>query len=117
MWAAGKERMSFYLINLSFFASVSYAMGYANFLIGQFLSNKQFFQSFAGKYMKKTFPLLRKYGLFLIIIAAMTPVPWSASSLIVGSAGYPSKKFLIYGLSRLFRFALYGFFVYQAAKI
>lgn len=117
MWAAHKGGLGFYLLNLSLFAIVSYAMGYANFLIGQFLANRNFFKTFSGRYMKKTLPLLKKYGPFLIIIAALTPVPWSASSLLVGSAGYLSKKYLLFGLTRIARFAVYGFFVLQAAKI
>jgi membrane protein YqaA with SNARE-associated domain len=92
-------------------------MGYANFLIGQFLAGRTFFRIFSDRYLGKTLPLLRKYGMFLIIIAALTPVPWSASGLLVGSAGYPSGKFLLFSLSRIVRFAVYGFFVLQAAKI
>lgn len=114
MWAADKGFAWFYFINLAFFAVVSYSMGYVNFLIGQFLKDKSFFLSFSKRYLKNTLPLVRKYGLFLIIIAALTPVPWSASSLIVGSAGYPSKKYLLYALSRIVRFAVYGFFIFHA---
>jgi membrane protein YqaA with SNARE-associated domain len=96
---------------------VSYLLAYINFLIGQFLYNRVTFRYIRMKFLKKTWPLLKKYGIFLIIVAAMTPVPWSATSLLVGSAGYPSGKFLFYGISRLIRYAVYGFVVFQSHQI
>jgi len=114
MWASGKGSAGFYFANLAFFAAVSYGMGYLNFLIGQFLKKKVFFRYIRIRYLKKTWPLFNKYGLFLIIIAALTPVPWSATSLIVGSAGFPAKRFLLYALSRLLRYGVYGYFLFYA---
>ena len=92
-------------------------MAYLNFLIGQFFYRRVTFRYFRAKYLKDTWPLLKKYGIFLIIVAALTPVPWSATSLLVGSAGYPSKKFLKYALVRILRFAVYGFIVFQTHQI
>ncbi len=39
--------------------------------------------------------------------------PWSGTCLLVGSAGYPSDRFLKLALFRILRFAMYGFIVYQ----
>lgn len=117
IWAINKGSIAHYFLNLGFFAIVSYAMGYLTFLIGQFLYKRVTFRYFRIKFLKETWPQLRKYGLFLIIVAALTPVPWSAVSLLVGSAGYPSKKYLKYALFRLLRFAIYGYIIYQTHVI
>ncbi len=117
IWAINKDTIAHYFINLAFFAAVSYAMGYINFLIGGLLYKRTSFRLFRKKFLKQTLPLLKKYGLFLIIVAALTPVPWSAVCLLVGSAGYPSKRFLKYALFRLLRFAVYGYFIYQTHVI
>lgn len=113
IWALHKGGVGNYILNVGFFALVSYAMGYLNFLIGQFLHKRVIFRYVRIKFLKDTWPMLKKYGIFLIIVAALTPVPWSAVSLLVGSSDYPSRKFLFYACSRLIRFAIYGFLVYQ----
>lgn len=117
IWAINKAGIGHYFIHLGFFAIVSYAMGYLTFLIGQFLYKRVSFRYFRMKFLKESWPLLRKYGLFLIIVAALTPVPWSAVSLLVGSAGYPSKGYLKYALFRLLRFAVYGYIIFQTHQI
>jgi hypothetical protein len=117
LWAINKGSLLHYLFNVLFFAGVSYAFGYLTFLIGQLISRLVYFRYIRIRYFKKSWILLKKYGLFLIIIAAMTPVPWSATCLLVGSAGYPSSKFLLYALSRIFRFGLYGYIVFQTHQI
>ena len=113
IWAINKADVPHYFLNLGFFAVVSYAMGYITFLIGRILYKRITFRYIRMKFLKESWPLLRKYGLFLIIIAALTPVPWSAVCLLVGSAGYPSKKYLKYAMFRLVRFAVYGYIIYQ----
>ncbi len=117
IWAYNKGGVGLYFLNVGFFAIVSYAMGYLTFLIGQFLYKRISFRYFRKKFLTRLAPLLKKYGLFLIIIAALTPVPWSAVCLLVGSAGYPSGKFLKYALFRLLRFAVYGYIIFQTQQI
>lgn len=117
IWAYNKAGVGHYFMNVAFFAVVSYAMGYITFLIGQFLYKKVAFRFVRRRFFKEQWPLLRKYGLFLIIVAALTPVPWSGTSLLVGSAGYPSKKYLLFALFRIVRFAVYGYLVYQTHQI
>jgi membrane protein YqaA with SNARE-associated domain len=113
IWAFNKGGVIQYVFHVAFFGSVSYLLGYINFLIGQFLYKHVIFRYFRKRYFQESWSQLRKYGLFLIIVAALTPVPWAAVCLLVGSANYPTKQFLIYALTRLLRFAIYGFVVYQ----
>ncbi len=113
IWAINKADSLHYLLNLCFFAVVSYAMGYINFLIGQFFYKNEKFKQMERKLLKGTVDMVKKYGLFLIIVAALTPLPWSAVSLLVGSSGYPSKRYLKYALFRLLRYAVYGYIIFQ----
>ena len=117
IWAVNKADTLHYFYNLIFFAVVSYIMGYVTFLIGQFFYKRDFFKRFKKTLLKEQWPLLKKYGIFLIIVAALTPVPWAAVSLLVGSAGYPSKRYLKYALFRLLRFAVYGYIIFQTHQI
>ncbi len=113
IWAINKDTVAHYFLNLAFFAVVSYAMGYLNFLIGKFFYKHKTFTHYKKKLLKESWPLVKKYGLFLIVVAALTPVPWSAVSLLVGSAGYPAKKYLQYALFRFLRYAIYGYIIFQ----
>jgi len=117
IWAFNKAGTAHYILNIGFFAAVSYAMGYITFLIGQFFYKKATFRFIRRKFLNQQWPLIHKYGLFLIIVAALTPLPWSAVSLLVGSAGYPSKRYLKYALFRLVRFAVYGYIIFQTHQI
>jgi membrane protein YqaA with SNARE-associated domain len=117
IWAYNKAGIVSYILNVGFFAGVSYVMGYLTFLIGQFLYKRVSFRYVRKKFLTRQAPLLKKYGLFLIIIAALTPIPWSAVCLLIGSAGYPTQKFLKYALFRLLRFAVYGFIIFQTHQI
>lgn len=117
IWAINKADTLHYFMNLSFFAVVSYTMGYLTFLIGQFFYKRASFRYFRKTMLKESWPLLKKYGLFLIIVAALTPIPWAAVSLLVGSAGYPSKRYLKYALFRFLRFAIYGYIIFQTHQI
>jgi len=113
IWAYNKGDIPHYILNVAFFAAVSYSLGYLNFLIGQFLYKRVIFRYFRKIFFRETWPQLSKYGLFLIIVAALTPVPWAAVCLLVGSAGYPAKRFLLYALFRILRFIVYGYIVFQ----
>ena len=117
IWAVNKADTLHYILNVGFFAAVSYIMGYIAFLIGQFFYKREFFKRFKKTMLKEQWPLLKRYGLFLIIVAALTPIPWSAVSLLVGSASYPSKRYLKYALFRLLRFVVYGYIIFQTHQI
>ena len=113
LWAANKADTLHYIMNVGFFAGVSYAMGYVTFLIGQFLHKKVTFRYIRIRFFKGLWPKLRKYGMFLIVVAAMTPLPWSAVCMLIGASDYPSERFLRYALFRLLRFAIYGFIIFH----
>lgn len=113
IWAFNKGDIPHYILNVGFFAIISYGLGYLNFLLGQFLYKRVIFRYFRKRFFQESWVQLRKYGLFLILVAAITPIPWAAVCLLVGSAGYPGRRFLIYALARILRFLVYGFIVYQ----
>lgn len=114
IWAFNKADIPHYILNVGFFAAVSYSLGYVNFLIGRFLYKRVTFRYFRKRFFRESWIQLRKYGLFLILVAAVTPLPWAAVSLLVGSAGYPNRRFLFYALARILRFIVYGYVVYQS---
>jgi hypothetical protein len=117
IWAINKANVAHYFLNLAFFAFASYGLGYVTFLIGRYLHKRVSFRYIRIKFLKRSWPQLKKYGIFLIIVAALTPLPWSAICLLVGSAGYPGGRFLRYALFRVLRFAVYGYIIFQTHQM
>ena len=114
IWALHKSDTLHYILNVGFFAIVSYAAGYAMFLIGRYLNIWLYFRFIKKKFFSRLMPQVRKYGIFLIVVAALTPLPYSAISLVVGSSGYSTRKYLLAACTRLFRYAVYGYIIYQS---
>ncbi len=114
LWAYYKGDLSQYIFNVAFFAGVSYAAGYLAFLVGRYLRRVVLFRYLGRKFFSKYWPLFRKYGSFLIIAAALTPLPWSAISMLVGTTEYPMKRFIYFAFFRILRFAIYGYIIYQS---
>src|SRR5690554_4781935 len=79
IWAVKKADVSHYILNLAFFGITSYLLGYVTFLIGRFLHKRVTFRFIRIRFLKTLWPQLKKYGIFLIVVAALTPLPWSAT--------------------------------------
>lgn len=117
LWALHKAGTGHYFMNVAFFATVSYAAGYAMFLIGKLLSRRLYFRFLQRKFFSNLFPKVRKFGVFLIVVAAATPLPYSAISLIVGSSGYSTRNYLLAALTRILRFGVYGYIIFQSHNL
>lgn len=113
LWAFHKGDTLHYFLNLIFFAGVSYGAGYLAFLIGRYLRRVLIFRYMSRRFFKHYWPLFRKYGSVLIIAAALTPLPWAAISMLIGTTEYPMKRFIAFAFFRIFRFALYGYIIFQ----
>ncbi len=113
LWAYHKGEVIQYVLNLTFFAGISYGAGYLAFFIGRFLRKTVIFRYMSRKFFMKYWPMFRKYGSVLIIAAALTPLPWALISMLVGSTEYPLKRFTLFALFRILRFAFYGYIIFQ----
>ena len=108
LWALEKGNPEVYAGYIVFFAVISYFAGFLAFLFGREFHKAKWFRAYRRYRLKKMTKLFGKYGGFLIVVAALTPVPFSGSCMLAGSAGYPVKKFLLYALFRFVRFFAYG---------
>ena len=114
IWAYYKSDALHYTFNIMFFAGVSYGAGYLAFLVGRYLRRVVMFRFLGRKFFARYWPLFRKYGSFLIIAAALTPLPWSAISMLIGTTEYPMKRYLNFALFRIVRFIIYGLIIFQS---
>lgn len=117
IWALRTGNLTDYSLLILLLAVLSYAAGFAGYLFGNYLNSTVMFRFLRKRYLGKYQVLLQKYGAFLILVAALTPVPYSAVSMMVGSSNFPAKSYLTWALSRFAMFAVYGVIVWEAGMV
>ncbi|MBE0641237.1 MAG: VTT domain-containing protein [Bacteroidales bacterium] len=115
VWAAGSEDLAPYPVLMLMLASISYFSGISGYLIGHRLHPTRFYRWLDRRILGKYLPVLKRYGSFLIIVAALTPIPFSAICMLVGAIEYPFRKFLAYASFRILRFTLYAWVMQQVS--
>jgi membrane protein YqaA with SNARE-associated domain len=113
MWGLRSDKWTDYISVVVLLAVISYLAGFIGFLIGKYLENTQFFKLFKRKVFGKYEKYLFHFGSFLIIVAALTPLPFAGVSMLVGSAEFPPRKYLFFALSRFLRFFVYAYIIWE----
>ncbi len=109
-----KGILSEYILNLTYLTLISYAAGVIGYYIGHFFSKTPIYIQMHERYLKQYDQKLRTYGLYLVLVGAITPIPFSATCMLAGSVNTPIDKFLLICISRIIRFAGYGWAVWAA---
>jgi membrane protein DedA with SNARE-associated domain len=114
IWALHWQNPWIYLEVIILLAVISYGAGFIGFLFGHFLGKSFLYKSAKQNFFSRYQKSLHRYGFFLLIVAAVTPIPFSGICMLVGASHYPLRKFLLYTLFRLLRFGVYGFIIWQS---
>lgn len=109
-----KGILSEYVINLTYLTLISYAAGVLGYYIGHFFSKTNVYRRISDRYLKQYDSQLKKFGLYIVLVGAITPVPFSATCMLAGSVNLPIRSFLLICISRIIRFAAYGWAVWAA---
>jgi len=117
IWAARTGELTSYVWSIVFLAVTSYFAGMLGFFIGYRFGLTKFYRLIRMRFLGKYERLLNRFGPFLIIVAALTPVPYSAISMLVGAVKYPFLRYLIYASFRFVRFAAYSYVIWEANKL
>lgn len=105
----------YYTSAVTFMALFSILAGWINYRIGLVISSKEFFMNLFKKRLKldKYKQRYEQYGSGLIIVAALTPLPFALISLLTGTLSYPQRKYLIFASFRILRFVVYGILIWN----
>ena len=114
IWSLRSEVLATYINNIVALSAISYVAGIIGFGIGTYLKNTQFYEQMKKCVFGKFEKHLNNYGGFLVVVAALTPLPFSGIAMLVGSVHYSLKKYLWFSLFRLVRFAVYGIIIWEA---
>jgi len=93
-------------------AVLSYLAGIAAYFIGTKLYHLPRIHSWVDIRFAKQFQQIKKFGGLLIVIAALTPLPFSPICMVAGVINYSFKRFVLLTLSRIIRFAAYGAIIF-----
>ena len=114
IWAITSRPLGSYLFYVLAFSFISYTAGFVAYLFGKYLHKSIVYEfmrkNIIGKYEKK----INSYGWLVIVVAAITPLPFSATCAVIGAIGLERNKYLFYSLARFVRYAIYGFFIWLA---
>ncbi|MAK06451.1 MAG: VTT domain-containing protein [Cytophagales bacterium] len=114
IWAITSKPLSSYLFYVISFSVISYIAGFVAFLFGKYLHKTWLYEfmrkNIIGKYERK----INSYGWLVIVVAAITPLPFSATCAVIGAIGFKRNKYLFYSMARFIRYAIYGFFIWLA---
>jgi membrane protein DedA with SNARE-associated domain len=114
IWALRNGLLWEYIITILLLAVISYTAGLVAFLFGHYLHTTHAYKYLRDRFLQKSELLLQTYGLYLILVAALTPLPFSGVSMLVGSVDYPFKKYIYFSFTRFARFALSAYVVWEA---
>ncbi|MEM7551328.1 MAG: hypothetical protein AAF363_16730 [Bacteroidota bacterium] len=117
IWASALGSVPKYIFHVALLSIVSYLAGINGFFIGGVLKDTSFYSKIEKRFLSKYKPLLRLYGTFAVIVAAITPLPFSGISILVGTTGFGWKKYALAALFRFLRFALYAVIMWEADHI
>lgn len=99
---------------LTLLAALSYTAGIVSYFIGRFWSTRKIVRERILERNATTMDQLRRFGGLLIILAALTPLPYPIVCQLSGMNKYPFKYFVWITLVRFLRFGLYGALLFSA---
>lgn len=114
IWSLRSEILSNYINNIIALSAISYVAGIIGFGIGAYLKNTRFYRIMKIRVFGKFEKHLNNYGGFLVVVASLTPLPFSGIAMLVGSVHYSFKKYLWFSLFRFLRFLAYGIVIWEA---
>lgn len=113
VWITSKASLAEYTMNLVNLTMISYGAGILGYFIGKFFSKTPVYRRISDRYLKQYENQLKRFGGYLVFVGAVTPVPFSATCMLAGSVNYPFKTFLLICVTRILRFAVYGWMVWS----
>ena len=117
IWALDKGDLHMYIYIIVILSVISYLAGWLAYLTGRYLNGTILYRYVRKRFLGKYERLFNTYGLYLIVVAAITPIPYAAICMMVGSVKYPFKKFFGYSMFRFVRFAVYSIIVWETIQL
>jgi membrane protein YqaA with SNARE-associated domain len=113
VWILHDISLTAFIINLTILTVLSYIAGIIGYWIGKRFSTTAIYTRLHYRYLAQYDRSLQRYGGYLVFVGAVTPVPFSAMCMLAGSVHYNFREFLLICITRVLRFAVYGWMVWS----
>jgi len=113
-WAARHETIDIYIQNIIVLTFISYAAGIIGYFIGSYFNKTRLYRALKKNVFGKFEVHFNNYGGFLVVVAALTPIPFSGICMLVGAVKYNFRKFMWFSLFRFVRFIVYAIIIWEA---
>ncbi|MBZ9650507.1 YqaA family protein [Psychroflexus montanilacus] len=110
-WCGKASSPWFFLFILSF---LSYLGGIISYFVGRGIASIPSVFVYLEVKMAKHIKNMRKWGGILILAGALLPLPFAIASISAGIIKFPFGSYLLFGLLRFVRFAIYGALIFGA---
>lgn len=109
LWSLETGWIGSYFWSVGLLSVISYAAGYFNFNLGLIINHRINALKSKNRVIQKYMKLFSQYGAFLVVVASITPIPFSLIALLGGAAGLEKGKYILYSLVRILRFFAYAY--------
>lgn len=114
IWSLREEVLNIYIQNVIALAVISYCAGLIGYYLGSHFSTTRAYRVLRKNYLRKFEKHITRFGGFMIIVAALTPIPFAGICMLMGAVKYPTRKFMLISLSRFLRFVIYAMIIWEA---
>lgn len=114
IWSLRSGDLQIYIGWVVLLTIISYCAGLGAYFFGRYLHNTQLYNYLRNRYLQKTEILLQEYGLYLILVASLTPLPFSGVAMLVGAVHYPVRNYIYLSLARFIKFTVSGYVIWEA---
>lgn len=116
MWAVQFGDPGLFLVLVSTLAIISFSAGLAGYAIGRHLNRIRIVRYFRIRFLRNLGRQLHRFGPVLLLLATLTPLPFSGVCMLLGSVYYPFPRFFMIAMTRFLRFALYAYVFWEVAR-
>lgn len=109
LWSLETGWIGPYFWSIGLLSVISYAAGLFNFNLGLIINHRINALKSKNRFIQKYMKLFSQYGAFMVVVASITPIPFSLIALLGGAAGLEKRKYILYSLLRILRFFAYAY--------
>jgi membrane protein YqaA with SNARE-associated domain len=111
---AGSELSRAWFGPVTVLALASTVGGNLGWLLGLGLRETGLVHRILGRHHGRSVELMRRFGIWAVVLAATTPIPWSVTSWTAGALHMPWRRYALGSLFRLPRIILYYLSIHAA---
>ncbi len=104
-------------LSIAILSILSYSGGLVAYIIGKQIRKIPKINKYLERKFKTSFQLINKYGGFIIVFAAIFPLPFSTITMVAGVVHYPFRKVVLLGLFRFVRIIGYAIIIFWGLNL